>query len=260
MNLMIMIGLLSALGCIFYGVPELQTSLSVYLDPRAFVLVAGGSLSCTIMASKFKDFLALLSILSGWMYMKQKKLENYDAVKTLVKISEESSRRGKSAVLEMGKGVGDGYLHRALGLMGAGLEREFVRNALETDIAEERRRHLKHISMIRAMGSFAPMFGMMGTVMGVMLVLQNISDINSIVSGMALALLTTLYGLLMSSIFFIPITAKLKNLNDDGALTKEIIKEGVLAIMDDQIPLKVEKLLMAYLSSSVKNKDAKKNG
>jgi chemotaxis protein MotA len=108
------------------------------------------------------------------------------------------------------------------------------------------------------MGSFAPMFGMMGTVMGVMQVLQNVSDIDAVVSGMGLALLTTMYGLILSTQYFIPITNKLKYLNDQDGLTKEIIMEGIMAIMNNQIPLMVEKKLMAYLSTADKGKKKEK--
>ena len=125
---------------------------------------------------------------------------------------------------------------------------------LNRDIDELRNRHGENISIVRTMGSFAPMFGMMGTVMGVMQVLQNVTDIDSVVAGMGLALLTTMYGLILSTLFFIPITNKLKYLNESDGLTKEIILEGVLAIMDDEIPLMVEKKLIAYLSTAEKSK------
>ena len=186
--------------------------------------------------------------------MKRKKIDNYQTVYKLVEIAEEANRTGKESVLEMGKGFGDGFLDRALTLMGSGLEDEFIAVSLETDILEEKKRHLRIIAMVRAMGSFAPMFGMMGTVMGVMQVLQNVTDIDSVVAGMGLALLTTMYGLIISTLYFIPITNKLKYLNDQDGLTKEIIMEGIIAIMDNQIPLMVEKKLLAYLSSADKAK------
>ena len=161
---------------------------------------------------------------------------------------------GKENVVEMGKGYGDGFLDRALTLMGSGLENQFVEVALETDILEEKKRHMRIIAMVRAMGSFAPMFGMMGTVMGVMQVLQNVTDIDAVVGGMGLALLTTMYGLIISTLYFIPITNKLKYLNDQDGMSKEIIMEGTIAIMNNQIPLMVEKKLMAYLSTADKSK------
>lgn len=257
MSLMMIIGTSVALLSIFFGVPEIRETLSTYLDGYSFLFVIGGTIGCTMIGTSFKDFLSTLSILSGWMYFKRKSVSNLKAVTILVEISEQAHRSGKASVLEMGKGVGDGFLDRALGLMSSGLEVDFVRNSLESDIIAERKRHLKQMAIIRSMGSYAPMFGMMGTVIGVILVLQNVTDIDSVVKGMSLALLTTFYGLVFASLFFIPITNKLKLLSEEDVLTKEIIMEGILAIMQNQIPLKVEKKLMSYLSSKVKTKMTK---
>ncbi len=254
MNLMVMAGMMICIGCLFYGIPGLWSNLGIYLDPNSFVLVLGGTLGAAVISTSPKDFLSILNIISGYMYMKRKKINNYDTVKKLVDIAEEANRLGKESVLEMGKGYGDGFLDRALTLMGSGLDADFIRLALETDILEEKKRHMRIIAMVRAMGAFAPMFGMMGTVMGVMQVLQNVTDIDSVVGGMGLALLTTMYGLILSTLYFIPITNKLKFLNDQDGLTKEIIMEGVMAVMNNQIPLMVEKKLMGYLSTADKSR------
>lgn len=258
MNLMVLVGTLVAILSIFIGVPELRNNLGTYIDVYSFVLVAGGTLGCTIIGTSFADFKSVIGILTGMMYFKKKKISYLQTVQKMVEISEHASRTGKSSVIEMGMGFDDGFLDRGLRMMGAGLDREFVRTALETDAQEMKKRHFKFINVISSMGNFAPMFGMMGTVMGVMLVLQNITDIDAVVNGMALALLTTMYGLILSSLIFIPISHKLKFLTSHDTLVKEITMKGILAIMDDLIPLKVEKLLMAYLSENVKAKKLKK--
>ena len=135
-------------------------------------------------------------------------------------------------------------------MVAAGLDKEFVLDALYTDIDELRNRHSKKISAVRTMGSFAPMFGMAGTVIGVIQVLKNVTDIENIVAGMALALLTTLYGLIFTSILFIPLANKLQALSEEEVLSKQIISQGTEMVLDKEIPLKVEKYLTAYLESS----------
>ncbi|MGC6367041.1 MAG: motility protein A [Candidatus Marinamargulisbacteria bacterium] len=258
MNLMVMLGMAVCIFCLFYGIPGLWSNIGIYIDPNSFVLVLGGTFGAAIISTSPKDFISILKIVSGYMYMKRKNVDNYQTVLKLVEIAEEANRAGKENVLEMGKGYGDGFLDRGLTLMGSGLDNEFVAVALETDIMEEKKRHMRIIAMVRAMGSFAPMFGMMGTVMGVMQVLQNVTDIDAVVGGMGLALLTTMYGLIISTLYFIPITNKLKYLNDQDGLTKEIIMEGIISIMDNQIPLMVEKKLMGYLSTADKGKKKEK--
>ena len=254
MNLMVMLGMSVCIFCLFYGIPGLWSNIGIYIDPNSFVLVLGGTVGAAIISTSPKDFISILKIVSGYMYMKRKNVDNYETVRKLVEIAEEANRVGKENVLEMGKDYGDGFLDNALTLMGSGLDERFIQVALETDILEEKKRHMRIIAMVRAMGSFAPMFGMMGTVMGVMQVLQNVTDIDSVVAGMGLALLTTMYGLIISTLYFIPITNKLKYLNDQDGLSKEIMMEGVIAIMNNQIPLMVEKKLMAYLSTADKSK------
>ena len=222
MNLMVILGLSTSILCLFIGIPGLLDQLSIYIDPNSFILVLGGTMGAAMISTSPKDFIAILKVISGWMYFRRKTINNYDTVYKIVEISEEANRAGKENVLEMGKGYGDGFLDRSLTMMGSGLENSFIRTALETDILEEKKRHIRLITMIRAMGSFAPMFGMMGTVMGVMQVLQNVTDIDSVVAGMGLALLTTMYGLIISTLFFIPITNKCKYLNEQDGLTKKL--------------------------------------
>jgi len=111
---------------------------------------------------------------------------------------------------------------------------------------------------IRNMGSFAPMFGMIGTIMGVTQVLKNVTDIGNIVQGMSLALLTTLYGTVFSAVVFMPVANKLKALNAQEMLAKEIIVEGIAMVMQKEIPLKVEKFLASYLDSKQQKLGKKK--
>jgi len=257
MNFMLLFGLAISLFSIAVGVPGLLDNLDLYVDPYSFLLVLGGTVGAAMISASFRDFKAVLAVLSGWMYMKRKVTKKELAVQKIVEVAEAASRSGKASVLEMGKGFGDGFLDRSLELMGSGLELDFVRNALETNIFEGKRRHARIVTLVRSMGSFAPMFGMMGTVIGVIQVLQNVQDINAVVAGMSLALMTTLYGTVLSSLLFVPIANKLQSFSEEEALNKEMMMEGVLAIMDNQIPLKVEKLLHSYLSSKAKSKKAK---
>lgn len=254
MNIMVVMGLFFGIISIFIGIPGLLTDVSGYLDPQTFILVLGCTIGATMIGTSWADFVSILKIISGYMYFLRKSISNIHTVHKIVEIAEDANRNGNETVLDMGKDYGDGFLDRALTLMGTGLDASFIRATLETDIFEEKKRHIQIISMIRAMGSFATMFGMMGTVMGIMKVLENVTDIDSVIAGMGLALLTTLYGLLLSSLFFIPISNQLKYLNEEDALTKEIILEGVMAIMAKEIPLKVEKKLMAYLKTAEKSK------
>ena len=257
MEFMIISGLLAMIASFYFGVPELKTDYALYLEPNSFTLVFGGTIASTMLSSSFKDFKTIFKVFKG-LLIKTKVMAPIDAVNLLVQISEKAQGASKQALADEGKGKGDGFLDRSLGMVAAGLDKDFIRRTLETDIAEIQRRHSVVVNMIRTMGSYAPMFGMTGTVMGVTQVLKNVTDISNIVQGMSLALLTTLYGLILSSVIFIPISNKLKAQTVKEVLSKEIILEGIMMILDKEIPLKVQKYLTAFLESSEKQ-DGKKN-
>ena len=249
MDINIFFGLILALVSIYYGAPDIRDSFQVYLSLDAFILVFGGTVASTMISSSVKEFKNLVRVFHHIAFGKQN-LKPKEAVNTLVESSQIMQKGNKQALVSFAEGKGDGFLSHALGLVAAGLETEFIYQTLETDIVEIRRRHNFVISTVRLMGSYAPMFGMAGTVIGVIQVLRNVTDIDNIVSGMALALLTTLYGLFLASIVFIPIANKLKSKTNKELLTKEIIREGTYMIMQREIPLKVEKYLSAFLEDS----------
>ncbi|MFT5170870.1 MAG: chemotaxis protein MotA, partial [Candidatus Marinamargulisbacteria bacterium] len=219
----------------------------------SFTFVFGGTIASTLLSTSFKRFKSVLSVFKQ-LIIKPKKLEPSAAVRELVRISEVAQSSSKQALSSEGQGIGDGFLGYAMEMVGAGLDRDFIERALMTDISEVKRRHEQVSSTVRSMGTYAPMFGMTGTVIGVTQVLQNVTDIDTIVAGMSLALLTTLYGLILSSVIFIPSASKLKGMSNSELITKQIIMEGVLAIMDKEIPLKVEKYLNAFLEQKAKQK------
>ena len=174
------------------------------------------------------------------------------AIVCMVSVADASQYSSRQALGDNVKGDRDRYVNRSLEMIAAGLDKTFILQTLQKDIEEINNRHAANINTVRTMGSFAPMFGMAGTVIGVVQVLKNVTDIDNIVSGMALALLTTLYGLFLASIFFIPLANKLKRLSDQERLSKRIVLKGIEMVLDKEIPLKVEKYLTAFLHSKDK--------
>lgn len=257
MEINIILGMLLGIFAIYFGAPDIRTDVSVYMQLDAFILVAGGTIASSLISTSLHDFKQLFKAI-GKLFFGKKNLRPDAAVEALVDVSKFAQKTNKQELSKKAENIGDGFMRRGLTLVGAGLDKSFIDQTLETDMLETKRRHLGYISMVRTMGSFAPMFGMAGTVIGVVQVLKNVTDIENIVSGMALALLTTLYGLFLSSLLFIPLSNKLRMKSEDELLTKEIIRVGILMILDKEIPLKVEQYLMAYLGHSQKRDDKKK--
>lgn len=248
---MILAGIFIAILAIYFGVPEIQENLGTYIQSHSFLLVAGGTISATLVSTSWTNMRRFLSSMKAQLLPgKNLSTQADEAVKKLVQISELAQQRSRQELVNEGQGFGDGFLDRALNLLGSGLEREFIAQTLRTDIEEDTKRHLSTIRLARSMGTYAPLFGMAGTVMGIIQVLRNVTDVDNIVSGMSLALLTTLYGLLMTAVFFIPLSNRLRQQANQEKQVKEIIAVGILAIYDKEIPLKVKRSLTAYLDAS----------
>ncbi|MBI60594.1 hypothetical protein CL657_05205 [bacterium] len=250
MNLNIFIGLFIAFLAIYLGAPDVRNDTAVYLQFNAFMLVALGTIGSTLVSTSFKDFRGLGGLLIAIFFKKRRFLEPTQAVKVMVDLSEQIQSVSRQALPDKVATYNNDFLSRAMDMVAAGLDKQFVLDTLYTDIDELRNRHSKKIITIRTMGSFAPMFGMAGTVIGVIQVLKNVTDIENIVSGMALALLTTLYGLIFTSIFFIPLANKFKSLSEEEILSRQIISQGIDMLMEKEISLKVEKYLTSFLESN----------
>lgn len=256
MDINLVLGIVVGIVSLYFGAPMLKTDFQIYLDPVSATLVLGLTMAATLLSTSYQEFKSVL-IVMGQLVINKKRLQPFDALKKLVHVSEVAQRVSKQDLAKEGVGVGDGFLERGLTLVAAGLDREFVQRTLETDIVEIQRRHNNTAGMVRTMGSYAPMFGMLGTVIGVTIVLQDVTNIDTIVSGMSLALITTMYGLILSGVIFIPISNKLRGISAREVLTKQIIMEGIMMIMDKEIPLKVEKYLQAFLATKEKAKKGK---
>ena len=258
MQLNLIFGAVFVFVAFYYGnIVEILGGSDQTVLLNAFIFVVVGTLASSFISTSFKMNTRILQALSLLIYNKSS-IKPIHVVQKLVKISEVSQSSSKQDLAKYGSNFGDGFLERGLELIGDGLEKDFIQRTLETDIIEIQRRHGETSGAIRRMGSFAPMFGMMGTVLGVIEVLKNVTNVDMIVAGMSLALLTTLYGLILSSVVFIPLANKLQNMSDNEIIVKQIMLEGLLAIIDKEIPLKVEKYLLAFVAGKDKKNKKKK--
>ena len=253
MNLSIIFGLFFVFLTVYFGAPEIRDNFAIYLRPDAFILVLGGTFASTMIGGSVKQFFNVFKVLKIMIFGTKKQLDINNAIKIMISISEAAQSKSKQSLSNSFSGK-DPFLDRGLEMVASGLDKDFINQVLETDIYELEKRHNKMLNVTRTMGSYCPMFGMLGTIIGVIQVLKDVSSIDTIISGMSLALLTTLYGLFFASIIFIPLTNKLKYLSNLEKLTKEIIREGIILIMNKEIPIKVEKYLTSYVTSSEKQK------
>jgi chemotaxis protein MotA len=142
----------------------------------------------------------------------------------------------------------DYFMREGLQMAVDGTEPGLIRNILETELTNLESRHKVGQSVMHAFGTYAPAYGMIGTLIGLIQMLTLMDDPTKIGPGMAVALITTFYGAIMAYLVFLPLEGKLKNRTKDEILKREMIIEGVLSIQAGDNPRIVRGKLMTYIA------------
>ncbi|MEX1165053.1 MAG: motility protein A [Nitriliruptor sp.] len=245
MNPLVLGGLLAALAGIVLSTLMDGNSLGVLIGPSSFVLVFLGSVGAAVVSFDLADIKrapgALLRAFKG-------SAEDNDAtITTLVSMAEVARREGLLALEKRVEEIDDPFLAQGLQLLADGVDGDSVHEMLEIDIASLDERHRSMISLFESLGAYAPTFGMMGTVIGLINMLGNLSDPSQLGLGMSLALLTTLYGVLFANLLYLPIASRLKRLNAQELAGRDLALDAMLAIQDGTSPRRLVDRLEAFL-------------
>jgi len=170
-----------------------------------------------------------------------------DVVSELVELAQIVRKEG---ILALESKVGDiehDFMSKGLQMAIDGQEPSEIENILYMEMDKLGERHLRGADMMTALGTFAPSMGMIGTLVGLVLMLSNMEDPSSIGPSMAVALLTTFYGALMANIIFLPMASKLKTRSKEELLVHEIILTGIQSLVAGENPRVMEQKLLGYL-------------
>ncbi|MDD4527007.1 MAG: MotA/TolQ/ExbB proton channel family protein [Candidatus Margulisbacteria bacterium] len=251
MDILVFVGMICLFIVLALSVPDIFINPAVYLQFASAMMVIGGTISLFIMASSFEDVKGVLAGIKT-LVKKEKFPSHPEIVDKLVELSILSQKEGRLALEEAGQGFDDGFLGNSLLMIVNKLHPDFIRVVLENEIQEIDARHMNNVGSITFMSSIAPLTGMFGTIVGILQVLQNMTDPKTVGPSMALALLTTLYGVFISGFILQPIGKRLEKKNEHELLSKTIMVEGIIMIAKGEIPIKVETYLRGFLSNKVK--------
>jgi len=173
-----------------------------------------------------------------------------------VKYAEIARREGLLALAE--QRIRDPFMQKAIQLVVDGTKPALIDSILQTEISFLRARHRTGQQLFKGMGTYAPAFGMIGTLIGLINMLRTMEDPSSIGPAMALAILTTLYGALLANLIFLPIADKLAARSDEEILLMEVVIEGVRSLQAGDPPTIVEEKLHAFLSPKLR--ESKRRG
>lgn len=256
MDLMTLAGLILGAGAVYYvmlhgGIVHLLFNLD------ALILVLGGTVACTLIAYPWSILRHAPNALR-LIFFPPMHLKPTEVIETLVGLAEKAKRNGIESLQNEIRNLEEVFLTNSLQMLIDGIEPDIVRDNLEKEIVCIRQRHQKVGSIFRTMGTFAPIFGLLGTLIGVVQVLRNLTDPKSMGASMAIAVTTTFYGIFGANFLFLPAAVKLNEYSEEEILNKELITEGVISIQQGDLPLIVNKKLESFLSARLREEQLQK--
>ena len=244
------------------------TNLKAFVDIPSIAITVGGTIGVMMIsfpAGAFKKMGSHLKII-----VRPYQFDPAQSVAQIVGLATEARMKGLLSLEDKLSEIDEPFLHNSLMLVVDSVDSEKVRKAMETELEQLDERHALDRRFYEKAASFAPAFGMIGTLVGLILMLGNMSDVDALAKGMAVALITTLYGSLLANVVCLPMASKLKARHDEEFLCKQLVMEGVLAIQEGENPKFIEEKLYKLLPASYKkpadkgekqdgNNDGKKN-
>ncbi|MFA9430919.1 motility protein A [Egicoccus sp. AB-alg2] len=223
-------------------------SFGPLIGPSSAVLVLLGALGAGVMAYRKSEITAVPK--SAIKAIKGQSLDVQDTITQLGLLAEVARRDGMLALEAKLDEIDDRFVRTGVQLLVDGVDEEVLKDTLEIEISALDERHNTAIGFFRSLAGYAPTFGMVGTVIGLINMLGNLTDPSQLGKGMALALLTTLYGVMFANLVFNPIAERLTRLNDVELAAMDVALDGILTIRRGASPRGVIERLESYLPPS----------
>lgn len=245
MDIATVVGIVAGFGLIVVsilmgGVP------GIFVNVPSIIIVFGGTLASTLINYPLREVLAVLGPVRNAFFHEER--DPADLIKKLVEFATIARKEGILALENHASDAGDEFLQKSIQLAIDGTAPELIKDILTTEVAFMEDRHANGQAILSAMGASAPAFGMIGTLIGLVQMLATMDDPSSIGAGMAVAILTTLYGAIAANVLFLPTAGKLKVRTASELLIREITIEGILSIQSGDNPRVVEQKLKAFIS------------
>ena len=250
MDLGSIIGLVGCIALVFYGIvgSNGMSALQSFIDRDSIIITIGGTMMCILAMNTIPTFLGGLKAFKQVL-----NLEKSDAggvIKQIIDLSNIARKEGLLSLEEAASNIDDDFLKKGIMLVVDGTDPDLVRAIMETEMTGIEGRHKDNIGFWENMGSMGPAWGMIGTLIGLINMLKNLSDMAALGPAMAVALVTTFYGSLIANWVCAPVANKLKMKNASEMSVKGIMVEGLLSIQAGENPRVIEEKLKSFISPS----------
>lgn len=239
------IGIGAGFACIIISI-MLSGEVGSFLNLPSVFVVIGGVIASTIVSYPGKMLKSLKTVYT--MAFKKHHIDLNEDIELIIKIANVARREGLLALEDAVGEIDNPFLQKGIMLIVDGADGELVKNILDTEIAFIQERHTQGQNIIISMASYSPAYGMIGTLIGLINMLKNLTDSSTLGPNMAVALVTTFYGVILANLVFTPIAKKLKAQSDSEALQKELYMEGLLSIQDGENPRIIRDKLNSFVA------------
>lgn len=220
-------------------------SVSVLLQPTAFFIVIGGTFCASLLNFNYETIKNAFKTAKEVFYKSDDR--TMKVIDNIIQLSYYARKNGLLALQGVMNQVQDGFLARGLQLAIDTNNPQFLYDVLSAEISYEEEEDLINSRVFEALGGYAPTFGVVGAVMGLIQVMSNIKDVHFLGTGIATAFVATLYGVGFANLILLPIAGNLKQKTREKILLKEVMLQGIVSILMQENPAIIEEKLVSYL-------------
>lgn len=258
MDLATIIGLVGGLAIVFVVmIIDGGSPAELFAQPQAILLTVGGALLATIISYPMKS----LGLIPKWLMLaimgNKEKGSPAETIEILSKLADKARREGLLALEEESKKIPNEFLRKGVMMVVDGVDPAQVRAIMEIEIHHMEERHAQGINFFNATGGYGPTMGIIGTVMGLISVLQKLDDPGTLGESISAAFLATLWGILSANIIWLPIAGKLRHNSEEEVAFRRMLLEGIISLQAGENPRIVKEKLYAFLPPKVREKEGK---
>lgn len=252
MDLATIIGIILSFGLVISSI-VFNGSILIFISVPSLLIVVGGTIGATLVNYPLRSVLGVMGVIKHTFMSKVESPSQI--IDQFMEYANRARREGILSLEPIIKDIEDLYLKKGLQLTVDGLEPQAIQEILEKEITYLEGRHETGAEILSTFGAYAPAMGMIGTVIGLILMLQTMDDPSTIGPSMAVALITTFYGAVFANLVFLPMAGKLKQRSKDEVVIKEMVMEGILAISKGENPRIIEEKLTSFLPPKDRRKE-----
>jgi chemotaxis protein MotA len=225
-------------------------NIGAFIDIPSVQITIGGTVAAMFTSFPLKRLAGAFGVVKNAFFAPA--LTPVDTIRQLVDFAEQARREGILALEARALEIDDPFLKKGIQLAVDGTEPDLIKDILSTEVAFIEQRHGDGAKIFEVAGALSPAFGMIGTLVGLVLMLGNMSDVESIGPNMAVALITTLYGSILANTICIPLAEKLKGYSGREIMVKELMLEGIMSLQSGDNPRIVEQKLTAFVEPGLR--------